>query len=304
MSKATDSYTIRQVVDLTGLSEFTLRGWENRYEAFRPNRTATGRRMYSQSDLQKAILLRELLLRDHRIGEIADLSVAALRDLLEDESGESPQAPGPYKAQRENIFRHLSLQNWNELKDELRRATRKDKPLAVLADLIAPLVQELGQLVAAGIVSISQEHIFSALLKERLYVLSESARKGNKNARFVVAAPEGDFHELGILIAHAMLAHSGFPSLYLGPNTPKKDLGETIHRFGATHVLLGSTVSRKEGAKEDLYTFLHFLDRHLSRETSIWLGGRNAANPFGEVQRSVVRFSSLGQFEKALRYVE
>lgn len=85
MSKATDSYTIRQVVDLTGLSEFTLRGWENRYEAFRPNRTATGRRMYSQSDLQKAILLRELLLRDHRIGEIADLSVAALQDLLEED---------------------------------------------------------------------------------------------------------------------------------------------------------------------------------------------------------------------------
>jgi methanogenic corrinoid protein MtbC1 len=304
MNKATDAYTIRQVVDLTGLSEFTLRGWENRYEAFRPNRTATGRRMYSQADLQKAILLRELLLRDHRIGEIAELSLGALRGLLAEKPGDTPQAPGPYRPQREAILRHLSLQNWDALKEELRKTTRKDKPLAVLVDLIAPLVLELGQLVASGVVSISQEHIFSSLLKERLYVLSDEARKASREARFVVAAPEGDFHELGILIAHAMLAQSGVRSLYVGPNTPKNELCETIHRFGASHVLLGSTVSRKEGAKEDLYTYLHFLDKHLSRKTSIWLGGRNASSPLGELERGLVRFSSLLEFEKALRYLE
>ena len=74
MAKMT--YSLRQMTDMTGLTEFTLRGWELRYDAFNPARNETARRQYSSSDLQKAILLRELLRRDRKIGEIAALSIS------------------------------------------------------------------------------------------------------------------------------------------------------------------------------------------------------------------------------------
>lgn len=301
MSKNSDSYSIRQVIDLTGLSEFTLRGWENRYKAFKPRRSATGRRSYSHSDLQKAILLRELIARDFRISHIAELSNKELEALLDKKSEEVGASPGLFQTEIEFLLKDLSLQNWDDIEARLRKTIRSEKVDTVLAELIVPLVKELGRQVASGIISISQEHIFSSILKERLYVLREAAPKSQSKKRFLVASPEGDFHELGILIAHTMIAVAGFKSLYLGPNTPKKDLCETALRFGATHLLLGSTISRKEGAKEDFFSYLHFADQNLSDDIEIWIGGRNSGNLPADFNRKLLSFSSLTEFEQTLQ---
>ncbi|MGE3760156.1 MAG: MerR family transcriptional regulator, partial [Pseudobdellovibrionaceae bacterium] len=279
MGKSSDTFSIRQVVDLTGLSEFTLRGWENRYKAFRPRRSSTGRRSYSDKDLQKAILLRELIARDFRIGHIAQLSNLELEALLQQKAEEAASHGGPFHKEIEKLLRDLSLQNWDDIETRLRKIIHAEKPKTVLKELVVPLVSELGRMVASGIVSISQEHIFSSILKEALYLLREAAPRSQSRKRFLVASPEGDYHELGILIAHTMLAHAGYKSLYIGPNTPKKDLCETAMRFGATHILMGSTVSRREGAREDLYSYLHFVEQNLSEENEIWLAGRNTNGP-------------------------
>ncbi len=299
MSEKTVFYSIRQIVDLTGLSEFTLRGWETRYKAFKPLRTPTGRRKYSHSALQKALLLRELTLRNYRIGQIANHPEGTLQTLLEKKS--SDQRPlGRFQDKIEQILNNVSLQNWDRIQLEFRRVSRSARPNIVLADFISPLVTEFGRQVASGIMSISQEHIFSSIVKEALYSLRYEANVRRRSHRFVIAAPEGDFHELGILIAHAMVAHAGIKSIYLGANTPKKDLCEAALRFGATHVLVGSTVSQKEGAKEDVYSYFHFLDRHLKRDISIWLGGRNLIKPIVR-SREVEYFSSLNDFARAIQ---
>lgn len=304
MSRGQDTYSIRQVIELTGLSEFTLRAWETRYEAFKPRRTASGRRVYSHADLQKAILLRELTLRHHRIRHIAQLSPTDLRGLLEVAPKLTTQSMGKFQLQIERILKALSLQNWDGIESELRQVESKEKPKVILTELIAPLVSELGQMVGAGTLSISQEHIFSAILKERLYVLRDKAKKLTRSSRFVVATPEGDFHELGILVAHAIISNSGYKSLYLGPNAPKKDLCETALRFGASHILIGSTVSKPEGAKEDLLTYIHFLDNHLGREVSLWLGGRNSLNRAPGTDRKIKNFYSLKELDAALKEEE
>jgi methanogenic corrinoid protein MtbC1 len=301
MSKGSDTYSIRQVIDLTGLSEFTLRGWETRYNAFKPRRSPTGRRSYSGADLQKALLLRELIQRNFRIGNIAELSNRDLENLLEKKAEDLKQPAGMFQHVIGKILTALSLQEWDEVETKMDKAIRTKKPNVVLTNLIIPLVKELGGLVASNMISISQEHIFSSLIKERLYLLRNTATKCRKKARFIVASPEGDFHELGILIAHTMLAHAGFQSVYLGPNTPKKDLCETALRFEATHVLVGSTVTRREGAHEDLYSFVHFLDRHLRQDVAIWVGGRNAVTLPSEMNRDLATFTSLTDFEKALK---
>lgn len=300
MSKSSDTYSIRQVIDLTGLSEFTLRGWENRYKAFKPRRSSTGRRSYSHSDLQKAILLRELIARDFRISHIAELSNKELEVLLDKKGEDVETLPGPFQTEIESLLKDLSLQHWDEIQARLRKIIRGEKPKTVLAEFIVPLVNELGQQVAAGVVSISQEHILSSILKERLYVLRDAAPKSHSKKRFLVASPEGDHHELGILIAHTMIAVAGLKSLYLGPNTPKKDLCETALRFGATHLLLGSTVSRKEGAKEDFLSYLHFADQNLSEDIEFWIGGRNSGNLPAVFDRKLIAFSSLSEFEQKL----
>ena len=298
------SYSLRQVVELTGLSEFTLRGWENRYAAFKPVRSATGRRRYSAQDLQRAMILRELTRRSHRISDIANLSLSKLNELLSLEGAElSPEAP----AQKEGdarvgaVLEALGRRDWTELELILEKVAAQKNSVGILIDFVVPLLHRFGQLVAAGDISIAQEHIISALLKELLYRVHGRMRAPRLAARFLVAAPEGDYHELGILIAHVLASALGARSLYLGPNTPKNELSETAVRFRATHILIGSTVSGKEGAREDLPSYVHFLDRNLPPKVSLWIGGRNARDFRAELGRNLTVLSSMDMLEEQLR---
>ena len=325
------TYSLRQMVDITGLTEFTLRGWELRYGAFRPARTETARRQYSSTDLQKAILLRELLRRDSKISEIAGLSVKKLKELIESQSqaGTEPDSDSgskrhspqdsrrlsrssrrdsheslpanfkgaEFKTEIESVMGHLALQEWDDLEDCFRSANKRLSPLEVIKDFIVPIVHEMGRKTALGHLSISQEHILSALMKQTLHSLTKNqpTRSGPK---IIIASPEGDFHELGILIAHAMASQLNVRSLYLGPNTPKQDLCETATRFEATHLLLSSTISRTEGAKDDFYSFVHFLDQNVARQMTFWFGGRSCGSI--NLKRKAVFFDSLIDLHREL----
>lgn len=293
-------YSLRQVVELTGLSEFTLRGWENRYTAFRPGRTGTGRREYTAKDLQRAILLRELTNRGRKIGDIAHLPVTKLSALLE--SDDLAHTPADEPPEVVETLRLASLQEWEEIEKLFRTLAQRRAPLSVALDVVVPLLAGLSRIVALGRFSIAQEHLLSSLVKELLHALRARAPVPPAHAaRVLIAAPEGDYHELGILLANVLVALHGFRTLYLGPNSPKADICETALQFGATHVLLGATVGRAEDGREALPSFVHFLDTHLPPKTTIWLGGREGASFQAVLSRSHAIFATITEFEAALR---
>jgi DNA-binding transcriptional MerR regulator len=62
-------HPIQVVARRTGLSPDVLRVWEKRYQAVEPGRTKTGRRLYSDDDIERLRLLREATSRGRRIGE-------------------------------------------------------------------------------------------------------------------------------------------------------------------------------------------------------------------------------------------
>lgn len=296
-----DRYNLRQVIELTGLSEFTLRGWENRYKAFSPRREPNGRRTYSRDEIERALLLRELTERGARIGEIARLPLSGLKGLVKAEGRAVTAPPGLYEDEIAEILSLVTQQKWAELKESLRAILKPSAADDVLTDFLGPLLSQMGAMVAQGILSISQEHIFSSLIRERLFVVHDGSRTATAEPRIVIATPEGDYHELGILTAHAMAGRRSCDSLYLGPNTPKADLCETVLRYRATHVLIASTVTKSEGAADDLLMYLNYLDRHLPPGVSLWAGGRNSVPPGTRFGRDFFAFSSLREYDAALR---
>lgn len=273
-------FSIRQMVELTGLSEFTIRGWENRYSAFTPKRSETGRREYSKSDIERALLLRELLKRGHKIGAVAKLNNQKLGALFE-RFQESAQAPGtdPRLSAISEVLELMALQKWTELEARIRSIRSKS-----VADMVhkffLPVLQAVSANIDAGLVSVSQEHIFSSILKEKIYsALGEHNKKSRftgKTARFVLASPEGDYHETGLLLAHLLIRSHGWTSLYLGPHTPAQDLSETALRFDASHLLIVSTVSKKGGAKQELLSYISEVQRKVGLNLRVLVAGRQA----------------------------
>jgi len=68
----------------------TLRIWEQRYQAVRPNTAASGHRLYSSADVERATLLRRLTAQGHAIGLLASLETEQMREMTR--APEVPQA--------------------------------------------------------------------------------------------------------------------------------------------------------------------------------------------------------------------
>jgi MerR family transcriptional regulator, light-induced transcriptional regulator len=75
------TFRIGAISKLTLIPVSTLRIWEARYQAFTPIKSSGNQRLYLESDVTKALLLKTLLEAGHSIGSVAHLSCEALRQL-------------------------------------------------------------------------------------------------------------------------------------------------------------------------------------------------------------------------------
>ncbi|QDK44592.1 hypothetical protein DOM22_05170 [Bdellovibrio sp. ZAP7] len=298
-----EAFSIRQVIELTGISEFTLRGWETRYKAFKPKRSPTGRRIYSRQDIQKARLLQTLLDKGYKIGNIAKLGLTDLEKILpQQEAVSSNLPPVPENLNFVNQAMDLAhLFKWNELSENLHKMRSTMKPVAFVTDILTPLAGQMGYLVAAGQLSVGQEHILSAFIKEQLILIQSAKKNAKSKARLVMTTPDGDLHDMGIAFASSLSRLEKIQTLFLGASTPRKDLSETCLRYNATHLLISSTVSEEEGAKESLFSYINFLDRNLPGNVVFLLAGRNTMQTDINLKRPFVIFHSMTEYHTYLK---
>jgi DNA-binding transcriptional MerR regulator len=72
------SYKIGAVSRMTGVAQDTLRVWERRYGVVEPTRSEAGRRQYSQQDITRLTLIKQLLDKGDSIGSVANLTLDQL----------------------------------------------------------------------------------------------------------------------------------------------------------------------------------------------------------------------------------
>lgn len=89
-------YPIGVAARLTGIQVETLRVWERRYGVIGPQVSATGRRLYSATDLERLRLIKQLVDRGHPISSVASVPTDKLRELRDvslDRIGVKPEEP-------------------------------------------------------------------------------------------------------------------------------------------------------------------------------------------------------------------
>ena len=94
--EAINTFGIGAVVQRTGLSAPNIRIWEKRYGAVEPCRTESNRRLYTEEDIQRLTLLKQLTDNGHAIGHIANLALDQLQLRLDQDgptAGPSPRTP-------------------------------------------------------------------------------------------------------------------------------------------------------------------------------------------------------------------
>lgn len=294
-----NGYTIRQVIDLTGASEFLLRGWENRYKAFSPNRTKTGRRRYTEEDVLRARALILLTAHGARVGQLAHLPLASLQKLVDEQAQADTRSVVSFRVQE--IMSKAHAFDWQGIRGLLLTERENRKGLHWINAIILPLLTEMAAQADSGRLTIAQERVLSAALKEALASPHQTKSTLKRGPRIVFATPEGDFHDLGLTVAAFIAREMKVDCLFLGAHVPKRELSEVCLRFRATHLVLTSTPSPEAARGEDYLHYVNFLDGHLPPGMIIWLAGRNAIRHAVALQRKFQILKSFQQYQEELR---
>lgn len=270
-------YPIQLVARLTDLSAHVIRIWEQRYRAVEPQRTATNRRLYSQRDIERLNLLRDLTQAGHSIGQVAQLStdklgklVAATPNLQARAPRAAAEAPKSVSFLEECLAAVKSL-DAHVLDDALKRGATTLGCLGLLQRVVAPLTQALGELWRDGTLTAAHEHFASAAIRVFLGNLAKPFGDIDDAPVLVVATPAGQVHELGALLVGATAANLGWQVTYVGASLPAAEIAGAAQQRRARAVALSLVYPEDDPRLEGE---LNLLRKSLPGEVKLLAGGR------------------------------
>lgn len=266
-------YSIKVIASLTGLGTETLRAWERRYQTIVPNRNENGKRFYSEQDLQKLKLLADLTRQGHSISKISNLNKDDLENLLANKQShvEKPQLFS------EQIVEALLNYRMDRCEQLLKRALLAHEPLSYVRDILVPTLRQVGQLWHDEILSVAQEHLFSACVKRILLGMINNLHSISANRpNILFATPSGEPHEFALLMCCLLAAEQQYNCYYLGINAPAVDILEAADKLKCQIVVLSLLKCPMDNdTQNELQRVLSEVNSH---KTILWLGGDGVHN--------------------------
>ena len=277
---------VRVVLRRTGLSADVLRAWERRYGAVRPARSAGGRRLYGDAEVERLVLLKRLTSQGHSIGQVARLTTAELASLVERERRQANQPDDTagdvalHEAERDAQATmatdavHAALEATARLdaaglERGLRRTALSLGPLPYVTSVAGPFLRQVGERWHDGVMSVAQEHLATASTRAALQWIVSTLRPPIGAPCVVVATLAGERHELGALMSAAVAAGVGWSPLYLGSDMPAAELAAGARSARAAAV----AVSGVYGSAEVLGNEVERLRDALPAGVPVFLGG-------------------------------
>jgi MerR family transcriptional regulator, light-induced transcriptional regulator len=287
------SYPIRAVAKITGLSLDTLRAWERRYQAVVPERSHRGRQ-YAAAQIERLLLLGQLVQKGHAIGVIAFLSDQKLQSLLAEQPSRAAQrdaSPPP------DILAPILLAvgefDAAAAADEVSRLAAVLSPRDLVYQVMVPLMHEVGVRWHDGTLAIAQEHMVSQILRGVLGSLIRLFRRSQSATRMVFATPTGENHEFGIQASAMLASLAGIAPVYLGANLPAEEISQAARRTSAQVIVLGITAPSPSTAAE-----VSAIITAMPQATELWLGGAGNHIEFFSAGRRLIRLEGFPEFEK------
>jgi DNA-binding transcriptional MerR regulator len=236
-------YNIGAVTRLTGIPVTTLHAWERRYGFPHPSgRTAGGHRLYSEKDV---IRLRSVKTQIGQ-GLTARQAVTAVQkmdlegrlpgnpvELPRDAALSSPSPAGGAQL-AEALFQH-DLRRADQLLAEMLAFS---SPEEITLNIIGPVLAGLGEAWEAGRITVSDEHLASNYLRQRLLMWLVTGPPPRTTNPIVLACAPGEWHEGSLLMLGVLLRRRGWPVAYLGQNVPFADLASFVEQVQPSAVVL------------------------------------------------------------------
>ena len=216
-----NSFTIKDLENLSGIKAHTIRIWEQRYSFIKPERTGTNIRYYSNDELKMILNVALLNKYGYKISHIDKMNAGEIKEKI--------LSLNQMEAQQERIVNEL-IQSMVDIDIEKMEVILDKYILArgierTITQIIFPFLEKIGILWLTNHINPAQEHLVTNIIRQKLIVGIDgivTALKVNKTV--LLFLPEGEYHELGLLFMYYLLKSRGVTAIYLGSSVPLKDV--------------------------------------------------------------------------------
>lgn len=216
------TYSIKDLEKLSGIKAHTLRMWEQRYGILNPQRTESNIRYYSNDDLRKLLNINILNNNGFKISKIVKLKDEEINQKVLELS----QIKTDVDVQIGSLL--LAMIEIDEMRFE-QVVTSSIVQMGfenTILKIVFPFLKKIGVMWQTGSINPAQEHFISNLIRQKIIVaIDRLPYPSSKLApRYLFFLPDGELHELSLLLYNYMAKARGAHTIYLGQSVPLDDL--------------------------------------------------------------------------------
>ena len=156
--------------------------------------------MYSNEEIERLGLLRDVTKAGHSIGHVARLATEKLQQLAQESREIPPPAPhtaratSPTEALLEAGVAAVKALDARALDETLKRGAAQLGAQGLLQRVIAPLAQTIGDLWRDGTLTAAHEHFATATIRVFLGQMARPFAGAEQSPVLAVATPSGQLH--------------------------------------------------------------------------------------------------------------
>ncbi|UQZ33906.1 hypothetical protein C2I18_10440 [Paenibacillus sp. PK3_47] len=217
-------YSIKQVVEMLDIPSVTLRAWESRYQAVIPERTDSGYRLYSQENIEDLRYLKEQTEKQgisisHAVRLLKAGKEKRLDERISLPAGTPEEAIGKMKQQIYNALLEFQGERANALIDFGFSLYGYE---TMFHQVLVPVLIRVGDAWEEGTATVAQEHYMTHMISNRFYQFFNVFPVYAHLPKVLAFCPEGEHHQVGLLLFSLFLRKNGVEVIYLGANTPEE----------------------------------------------------------------------------------
>jgi DNA-binding transcriptional MerR regulator len=260
------SFSIKELESFSGVKAHTIRIWEQRYQFLKPSRTITNIRTYSNDELKT--LLTVALLNKH------GYKISRIDSMQPDERRQEALQLNDAEARAEQVVNDLigCMIDLDFISFETILATHicQHDIFTTLSGIVFRFLEKIGILWQTNRINPAHEHVASCIVRQKLIsAIDQLPVPGRTAPLCLLALPEGEYHELGLLFVYYLLKKRGLPVIYLGANVPLKDILYVVEQKAPAHLYMH--LSSFPG-KQNFLKYLQALGEQMA-DTHILLSG-------------------------------
>lgn len=216
-----NSFSISELQKYSGIKAHTIRVWEQRYNALKPDRSEGNTRYYNAQQLKRLLNIVSLMKSDYKVSDLCSFTDNKLSEMLETEMNKSTDESNQFQYYILQIISAAILFNESHFEKMFSGSVLRFGLRSTYVNIIYPSLVRLGILWTRDDLAPAQEHFISNLMRQKILSATDALPPAETDKpSWLLFLPEDEFHEMGLLYSQYLLRLARLPVYYLGSNVP------------------------------------------------------------------------------------